>query len=206
MAEHLALALAPVVELLEELEVVHYVGGSVASMTHGEKRETSDVDIVADLQPDHADAFHQKLSATFYVDEIAIRRAITRRESFNIFHLETFFKVDIFPLKQRPYDLQAARRVQKEPVDTDPPVEAYLAQPEDILLAKLEWFRLGGGVSDRQWRDILGIVKMQCFNLDFDYLEHWAHEINVADLLEQALDDAGLKKLNDKETTNGDSD
>jgi hypothetical protein len=203
MAEHLALALAPVVELLEELEVVHYVSGSVASMTHGEKRDTSDVDIVANLRLEHVEALESKLSGAFYVDGVAIRKAIRRRESFNILHLETFFKVDIFPLKQRPYDLQAARRVQKEPVDTDPPVEAYLAQPEDILLAKIEWFRLGGGVSDRQWRDILGIVKMQCFNLDFEYLEHWAREINVADLLEKALDDAGLK---DKETINGDSD
>ena len=203
MAEHLAVALAPVVELLEELGVVHFVGGSVASMTHGERRETSDVDIVADLRPEHVDALEAKLSATYYVDALAIRKAIQRRESFNIFHLETFFKVDIFPLKQRPYDFEAARRRTKEPLDTDPPVEAYLAQPEDILLAKLEWYRMGGGMSDRQWRDITGVLKLQCFNLDFDYLQHWAREIGVADLLERALQDAGITEESE---ANGDSD
>lgn len=206
MAEHLALALAPVVQLLEQLNVVHYVGGSVASMTHGEKRETSDVDIVAALSPEHAQAFRETLGDSFYVDEIAIRQAIKRNESFNIFHLETFFKVDIFPLKQRPYDIQAARRVQKEPIDTEPPVEAFLSQPEDILLAKLEWFRLGGGVSDRQWRDILGIVKMQCFTIDFDYLQHWAREIGVADLLDKALDESGITEATEETESNGDSD
>lgn len=203
MAEHLSLALAPVVRFLERHSINYYIGGSVASMTHGEKRETADVDIVAEVCLEHAELLEVELGATYYVDALAIRKAIQRKESFNIFHLETFFKVDVFPFKRRPYDEQVAARCQKEPVDTEPQIEAFLAQPEDVLLAKLEWFRLGGGVSERQWRDILGILKMQCFNLDLEYSQHWARELGVADLLDKALDESGITEETE---SNGDSD
>ena len=58
---------------------------------------------------------------------------------------------------------------------------------EDVVLAKLEWFRLGGEVSERQWRDILGVLKTQRDSLDIAYLQHWAKALAVADLLERTL-------------------
>lgn len=193
LTDPLGAALAPVVAALEELRVLYYIGGSVASMTHGEYRQTADVDIVADLQPEHVAPFIARLSAAFYVDEEMIRREVGKGRSFNIMHLNTMFKVDVFPLKPRAYDQVAVSRRERHLVESEPPVEAYLSSPEDILLAKLEWFRMGGGASDRQWRDIKGLIKTQLFGLDFDYLEHWAQELKVADLLDKALDEAGLK-------------
>ena len=190
----LAATLMPVIAVLEELQVPYYIGGSVASMTHGERRETSDVDLVADLAESQIAGFVAALSEQYYVDEQMIRRDIRALRGFNIIHLETMYKVDVFPLKLRAYDRESLNRRQKESVPTEPPVEAYVAQPEDIVLAKLEWFRAGGETSDRQWRDILGVLKLQCFDLDFEYMEKWAREIEVFDLLERALDDAGLKQ------------
>lgn len=70
----------------------------------------------------------------------------------------------------------------------------YVASPEGTILNKLEWYKMGGGVSDRQWNDILGVLKVQGTNLDMPYLHRWATVLEVADLLQTALVDAGLAK------------
>jgi hypothetical protein len=192
MDDPLGIALKPVIEALEQLNVLYYVGGSVASMVHGEYRQTADVDIVADLKLEHAQPLAASLDGEFFVDEDMIRDAIAQRGSFNVLHLTEFFKVAVFIPKGRPYDEEAARRSRKEIIETEPAVEAFIAAAEDILLAKLEWFRMGGEVSDRQWRDIMGICKTQQDSLDFTYLRRWARELNVGDLLERAFTDSGL--------------
>lgn len=194
MLDPLGTVLTLVVPVFEKLEVLYYIGGSVASSTHGDKRQTNDVDIVADIKPEHVIPFIDSLKSEFYADEHMIRDAIRKRSSFNLIHYSTSYKVDVFPLKSRDYDREVASRRQREIVDSEPPVETYLAQPEDVVLAKIEWFRAGGEISDRQWRDILGMLKLQCFDLDFEYMEKWAREIEVLDLLERALEDAGLKE------------
>jgi hypothetical protein len=202
MDDPLGIVLQSVVGTLEQLGISYYVGGSVASMTYGEYRQTADVDIVADLRLEHVPAFMPRVATEFFTDEFAVRDAIAHRSSFNLLHRSEFFKVDVFILRERPYDLEALRRRQREVVEVEPLVEAYLAAPDDILLTKLEWFRMGGETSERQWRDVLGIIKLQLFDLDFEYLRHWAQEIAVADLLEKALDDAGINK----ESIDGNSD
>jgi hypothetical protein len=58
--------------------------------------------------------------------------------------------------------------------------------PEDIILLKLEWFRIGGEMSERQWNDVLGVFEIQGSRLDQTYLDHWAPVIGVADLLARA--------------------
>lgn len=121
----------------------------------------------------------------FYIDAEATKNAIQRRSSFSFIHLKTMFKVDIFVPQNRPFDRQQLARREKQVIGPEPDQTAYVASAEDIILAKLEWYRLGGEVSERQWRDVQGILEVRGDRLDWDYLRHWAAELRVADLLEQ---------------------
>lgn len=186
-------SLSPVITALESLAVPYYIGGSVASSFYGDPRSTLDIDLVADLRDEHVPSLVKQLGDDYYISEDALRDAIRRRSSFNVIHFQTMLKVDIFVRKVRAYDQEAFQRVRRAAAgeaESDP-VLAW-ASPEDIILAKLEWYRLGGGISDRQWTDILGVMKSQAPTLDLAYLHRWAPDLAVTDLLERALDDAGI--------------
>ncbi|MCW5933502.1 MAG: hypothetical protein KIT45_04275 [Fimbriimonadia bacterium] len=179
-----------VTQTLEQLGIAYAVGGSLASSIHGVMRSTLDVDIVADLSLSHIQPLVAALSKEFYADEEMIRDAIERKSSFNLIHFDTAFKVDIFVRKLRAYDQIQLKRRRTVVIATDPEQTVYVVSPEDIILAKLEWYRLGGEVSDRQWRDILGVLKTLEGELDMNYLQQWADEIEVVDLLKRALKEA----------------
>ena len=176
-----------VVAALNTTEIPYFVGGSMATAFHGIARSTMDVDIVADMREDQTEPFVEALGTAFYADAAMMQDAIRRQSSFNVIHLKTMFKVDIFVRKRRAFDqAQFARRVLR-PFSESPLQSAYVASPEDNILAKLEWYRLGGEVSDRQWQDIVNVVDIQGDRLDRGYLRRWAGELGVSDLLERAL-------------------
>lgn len=178
-----------VTNLLDELRIPYVIGGSMASIIHGMLRTTMDVDIVADIQPEQVSSFVSGLQGAFYADEQMIQQAIQRQSSFNLIHLSTMFKVDIFIPKRRPFDHQQLGRRVAEQIRPDSDEQIWVLSAEDIVLAKLDWFRLGGEVSERQWRDILGVLKTQQGALDIDYLKQWAQSLGVADLMERALEE-----------------
>jgi len=177
-----------VTEALEELNVPYFIGGSLASAVQGAARATMDADLVADLRPEHVDPVALALSAEFYLDAETMRSAVRRRSSFNLIHLRTMFKVDVFVNKGRPFDHAQLERRALHPLALDPPCWAYIASPEDTVLAKLDWYRQGGGVSDRQWRDVISVLKVQGSRLDAAYLRTLAGRLGVADLLDRALE------------------
>jgi len=176
-----------VIEVLEALSVPYLIGGSFASSAYGAYRATADVDLVADLKFEHVEPLVKALREQFYIDDEMVRDAIRHRRSFSAIHLTTMFKVDVFIPQRRPYSQRQLERRVKQVIWPEPECSAYLASAEDNILAKLEWYRQGGEVSERQWRDILGVLKAQGDRLDVDYLRRWAAALNVADLLEKVL-------------------
>jgi hypothetical protein len=180
-------AMTPVVTELERLSVPYYVGGSVASSAYGHMRTTQDADLIADLKAEHVAPLVQALGTDYYISATAALEAIGRRSSFNLIHYATMFKVDLFAAKLRPYDRMALTRIRKKALDREhPDSEFFVASPEDVVLSKLEWFRLGDEVSDKQWIDITKVLNVQQNTVDRAYLSHWAAELRVADLLERA--------------------
>ena len=179
-------ALAPLVAVLDALGATYYVGGSIASALHGVPRTSVDVDLVVALRDDHVSGFTRALERDYYLDEARIRDAVQRRRSFNVIHLATMLKVDIFVAKERPFDAEALRRASPHAVSAGSGDAFRVASAEDILLAKLEWYRAGGETSERQWTDVLGLLRVQEDRLDRAYILHWASVLGVLDLLERA--------------------
>ncbi len=189
LAEPLAVTIQ-VTTVLDELGAPYLVGGSLAGAIHGLVRTTQDADLVVDMRDEHALPFAKAVQDEFYVDINVIYSAIRHQSSFNIIHLRTMFKVDVFIAKQRAFDKSQFKRRVARNITPDASQSIYIATAEDTILAKLEWYRLGEEVSERQWRDVLGIIKVQDARLDVAYLQRWAAELGVADLLEKALNDA----------------
>ena len=176
-----------VTDVFEKLGVPYLIAGSLASTLYGMVRTTQDSDIVVEMRPEHLHAFVSELQNEFYIDEEMIAAAIQRNSSFNIIHRETMFKVDVFIPHPRPFLQAQLDRAQRQTFSLETEISAKFASPEDTILAKLEWYRMGGEVSDRQWRDILGVLKTRAGELDLEYLRKWAAELHVGDLLERAL-------------------
>ncbi len=185
---YLIKAIIPVTKAFDQLNIAYYISGSVASSAYGMARATMDVDCVSNLSLDSVHSFVEILKKDYYADEEAIRHAVEHNSSFNLIHLETMFKVDIFIARKRPYEQEALNRRKKDSLDESRDVpQVYLATAEDVILSKLDWFQKGGGVSEKQWSDILGILKVQKEQLDMGYLKHWAQALGLLDLLTKAL-------------------
>jgi hypothetical protein len=176
-----------VVNAFESLGISYLIGGSFASAVHGVVRATMDADLVADIQSSQVSSLVALLEKEFYINAEMIFDAVRYASSFNLIHFETMFKVDIFILKQRPFDINQMQRRISQSVGDLPTEKAYFCTAEDIILAKLEWYRAGGEISERQWRDILGVMELQDNRLDFEYLTKWSIALGVQDLLQKAI-------------------
>jgi hypothetical protein len=186
-------ALLPVVEALETLGVLYYVGGSVASSVTGVARATLDVDLVAALHVEHVEPFAAALVQHYYVDVEMIQHAVRHHGSFNVIHLASMFKVDVFVPEDTPFArTNMHRRIALEIPEVKRTL--YFCSPEDIVLHKLLWYQAGSGVSDRQWYDLQGVLRLQAQDLDLAYLQQWAAEMDIVGLLHRALAEAGLSR------------
>jgi hypothetical protein len=169
-------------EIIERLGIAYAVGGSMASSVYGEVRFTQDADITVEPFGAKSNQLFAALKDSFYISRSAMKQALEESGSFNVIHLTSAFKIDVFIRKDRPFDRQMlARRRQIKLSDAHSPFA--VVSPEDIILLKLEWFRDGGRTSERQWNDVLGIIRVQGKNLDTNYLEKWADVLGVSELL-----------------------
>lgn len=187
-------ALQPVVNTFEKLSIPYYIGGSIASSIYGMARATMDIDIVADVQLRHISLLRQELEASYYIDEEMIEKAIQNNSSFNLIHLETVIKIAVFILKDIPYHQNALERKIKDTLEDDGiKTEFYFSSPEDIIISKLQWYEIGGKVSERQWLDVIGVIKVQGDSLDKNYLQVWAKKLGIFELLKNAFNDAEIQ-------------
>jgi hypothetical protein len=181
------LIVARIVSVFDALAIRYVVGGSLASSIYGIPRATQDVDVVADILPSHVDAITSALAGDFYVDADMIRDTIKRRSSFNVIHLATMFKADVFIYQGDQWSREKMVRARAEQFDVpEGEVTIRFASPEDTLLHKLIRYKLGNEVSDRQWGDVLGVLLVQGEALDGEYLDRWAPLLGVAELLSRA--------------------
>lgn len=170
----------------DSLAIDYVVVGSLASSIHGEYRASGDVDIVADIRPEHIERLVGKLEGSFYIDDVSVRRAVAHGRKFNVIHLLAIFKVDVFAASTSIGRQQIIRR-QLHKLEPDMVEDVWIATAEDTILAKLHWYRIGGEVSELQWRDVRGIIGTRGDQLDLDYLNHWAEREGLDDLLDRAL-------------------
>jgi hypothetical protein len=179
-----------VIAVLDRLEIPYALGGSMASSVLGIPRFTQDADITVEPFPGKELALAASLGSEYYLSVEAARQANRHRTSFNILNTAVGFKVDIFVRKDRAFEKGLMSRRLRLSLPESPDQPLMVVSPEDILLLKLEWYKLGDEVSDRQWSDILGVLTVQHDNLNSAYLETWAANLGVANLLHRALSEA----------------
>ena len=180
-----------VVRALERLGVRHYVTGSLASALHGEPRATNDADVVAVLRPAQFERLKAELGSRFFLDEDDFLHATASERSFNLIDEVELAKVDVFCVRDEGYQHEALGRAVRLELEHDDPLSTVsVASAEDVVISKLRWYRMGGEVSDRQWRDIVGVLAVQQGRLDVTYLRTWCENLGLLDLLGKALEDS----------------
>jgi hypothetical protein len=174
-------------EALRQVGVEHAVGGSFASSIHGISRSTQDIDVVVNLPLAKVEDLHDAIRREFYVDEESMRDAIRRGMSFNVIHFDTGFKFDLFIASRHPIGLEqiAHSASTHTALLGGDPLEVPVISAEDIILAKLLWFKQGGEVSDRQWNDLVNLVSVQKDRADREYLRQQASRLQIAGLLQR---------------------
>jgi hypothetical protein len=190
MSDAMGTALAELVTALDGLKIRYAVGGSLASSAHGVMRATFDADLIAAIGPYQLRPLCTALGKGWYADEEMMERAMNQGRAFNLIHMGSAIKVDIFPVTSEFHQVQM-ERAQRTLLQPPVSVECVVTTAEDILLAKLRWYADGGRVSDRQWNDITGLIATNS-SMDWAYVNEWASRLRVCDLLEKARVDAAL--------------
>ncbi|NNJ10997.1 hypothetical protein EKD04_011705 [Chloroflexales bacterium ZM16-3] len=190
------LALALRVGALLDAQAIRYlVVGSLAAVVHGEYRTTRDIDIVLNLAARDVRALVEGLREGFTFLPSDITDALARlpearadwqqRASFCAYDKATGFQIDVYLSSGRPFEVAQFQRGEVVDIPGEPGGSLRVASAEDTVLAKLECYKLAP--SDRQWRDVQAILRVQDDSLNHDYLRQWAAELAITDLLEYAL-------------------
>ena len=174
----------------------YFLGGSLASSLQGEPRATNDIDFVIALRVGLTKALRDALGSDFEVDTDMLRDAVLHARSANAFYLPVVTKIDFFGRGYEPFDESEFSR--RRPVVVRASGETIVVKSaEDTVLRKLLWFREGGEVSEKQWRDIVSVLRISGTTIDDAYLTSWASRLELGALLQRAREarSADLPKL-----------
>jgi hypothetical protein len=185
-------ALCPVELILNQLGVRFAICGSLSSVAHGAPRATVDVDILAELELDDVGSLLGALEPEYYASKESIEEAVLIRSSFNLIHLATVYKIDVFVSDRSAFNTSVLDRAIDLSIERSRNELFRVQSAEDTIVSKLRWYRLGREVSERQLSDVLGVMRVQAEALDQDYMRRWADELGVRDLLDECLRQAGL--------------
>jgi hypothetical protein len=184
------LVLKQLADALDYLSIDYAIGGSIASSLYGKVRFTQDADINVALSGDRAEELYIVLKDYFYISKDAMHEAVSNRGSFNIIHLETAFKIDIFIQKDDDFCRKLFLRRKKVKLEDSIDCLFDVVSAEDIILLKLQWYQSSGCVSERQWTDVLGVLAVQARSLDMKYLRSCSEKLGLKDILQKAIDEA----------------
>lgn len=172
---NLGALLAATIAQLERAGVPYMITGSVASSYHGEPRATRDLDIVIDPGPGGITRLVGELEAAgLYVDADAALRALDDRTQFNAIDATTGWKIDFLVRRDRPFSREEFDRRARANLLGTP---AWIASPEDTILAKLEW--AGASGSEQQLRDVAAMLDIGAESLDVAYLDRWVTSLGL---------------------------
>lgn len=175
----------------EQVGVSFCLGGSWASTLDGTPRQTLDVDFIVELDESRISSLVAAITgAGWYVSESAMREAVRDRRSFNIIAPLLGLKADCFVRGDAPFDREEFARRATRRLSQDSPLTLPVKSAEDSVLRKLLWFRETGETSERQWRDVLGILVVRAGALDEAYLDRWGATLALTELLARARTEA----------------
>jgi len=184
--------LTRLIEKLESAGIPYMISGSLGSSLHGEPRATNDIDLIIAPTSNQMDTFIKSLNDEYYVSPESVLYALKNHSMFNIIDYKTGWKADLIIRKNRPFSVEEFKRRRKGFVIG---IEVWVISPEDAILSKLEWAKIGQ--SETQFRDALGVVIIQWQNIDKNYLQKWAKELHIEEILEKLLKEAEkLPELN----------
>jgi len=181
---------AALAAILDELGIEYAVGGSMASSVYGKARFTQNADITVEPFESKAEQFYNAVWALFYISREAMFEALRQRGSFNLIHLEKALKIDIFVRKDTDFEKQLLLRRRFSDLAEGMQKKLAVVSAEDIVLLKLQGYRHGGCVSENQWNDVVGVIRVQETKLDPAYIVKWAKIIGINDLVQRALVEA----------------
>lgn len=184
MTDDLADTLREIVTRLDELRIPYMLVGSVAALAHGRSRSTNDFDMVIEADYRRLRELVRSLPQDrFYASESAAEEALRHSTQFNVIDMDTGWKVDLIPRKERPFSAaEFHRRERLEVLGLD----VFVATIEDTIVAKLEWSRAAGG-SERQLEDVRALVRLAGETLDREYVEKWIGGLGLEDAWRRAL-------------------
>jgi hypothetical protein len=172
--------LSDVVGRLDRAAIPYMLTGSIALSYYAQPRMTRDIDLVVELAGRDAKSVEALFTPGYYVSDVDIDRALTDAGMFNVLHLDKLVKVDLIVRKDAPYRRHEFTRRQRVPM---PGFAAWIVSREDLILSKLAWAKDSG--SEMQLRDVRALL---AGDVNRKYLERWAPELSVMELLARHLD------------------